>query len=177
MFLLIPTEQKNKLVKQYRLRLVFLVLGLLVVLLGLGSFSLLPAYYSILEDEKVITGQVSELEKSIADKSGEDFEKSLRILKENLKVLKGEDRDITSIINFINSKVSEAVTLTKFNYKHNIETASVLEVGGMAKDRGSLLLFSKDLKGNESFSTVDLPISNLAKETNIDFIITITGDF
>ena len=46
-----------------------------------------------------------------------------------------------------------------------------LFVGGIASDRDSLIDFTESLKTINDFSAVNLPVSNLAKNKDIDFNI------
>jgi hypothetical protein len=52
-----------------------------------------------------------------------------------------------------------------------------MAVSGKAVSRDALLSFSKALKSNHRFESVDLPVSNLAKSKDIEFSISIKGTF
>jgi Fimbrial assembly protein (PilN) len=177
MFLLILQEQKIKLLRQYRLRLLFVVISFLVILIAYGVFTLIPAYIYIHGEEESILKSYEGLKKSITDKSDGDLEKSLQNIKENIEALKGEDANILLTVKLIVDSRPSNVRLTKLSYSYNPEDISIFEVVGVADDRASLIKFSKNLQANPIFTKVELPISNLAKDSSIDFNITITGKF
>ena len=49
-----------------------------------------------------------------------------------------------------------------------------LKVSGIAKDRQTLLLFQNNLKNSGGWSRVEFPVDNLAKETGIEFELSLS---
>jgi hypothetical protein len=54
---------------------------------------------------------------------------------------------------------------------------STLSIGGVATTRDALLSFKKKLEADEKFEEIVLPVSSLAKDTDIDFSLQIKGTF
>ena len=81
-----------------------------------------------------------------------------------------------------------ANTISSFSYSENAGgasggssaataptvTAPTITIQGIAKDRDSLLSMNQALQGESVFASVNLPISDLALDTNIPFSMTIT---
>lgn len=71
-----------------------------------------------------------------------------------------------TIINLINSKKVEGVTIT--GYDINLETNKVV-IGGLADTREHLLAYRAAVEEIKEFPKVSLPLANLLTETNISF--------
>ena len=84
---------------------------------------------------------------------------------------------MSASILIVESAISNGIHIKKFAYSYAKDSKSVLTLSGTADSRPGLLLFSNNLQTHPEFKKVDLPISNLAKNSNIDFNINITGAF
>jgi hypothetical protein len=67
----------------------------------------------------------------------------------------------------------EGITIDQFSYTSTDSTHAEISLSGRSSTRESLASFVKSLKASKRFSSVDLPVSNLAKDKNIDFSISI----
>jgi len=69
------------------------------------------------------------------------------------------------------------VYITSFSYdiipKKGSATSPGITISGTAEDRTELLSFVESLNKDKSFSSVDLPISNLISDTNVPYTINI----
>ncbi len=65
---------------------------------------------------------------------------------------------------------TEEVSLTHFNFGDKKE----LEINGIAATRASLSAFRVRLESHESVKAVELPLSNLVKDTDVPFSLTVT---
>lgn len=70
----------------------------------------------------------------------------------------------------------ESFSLTKIENEEGKDQISI-ELRGVAKDRETLVLFSDKLKEEKIFKKVDLPFSNLTKNTEIPFTFSIQSEF
>lgn len=70
----------------------------------------------------------------------------------------------------------ESFSLTKVENEEDENQISI-ELRGVAKDRETLVLFSDKLKEEKIFKKVDLPFSNLTKNTEIPFTFSIQSGF
>lgn len=177
MFLLIPPEQKKNLIREYHLRVMFVCVGALCVLTAIAIISFLPSYFYIHSKEESLLFSTNSVKGAIKEKSDEDLQKTLLDVKQNISLLTNEETDLYSIFSGIIEVKPISVKITHFTYVKNFGGPSSLILAGLSGDRASLLKFSKNLKAISHFENVDLPISNLAKESEIDFNINVTGNF
>jgi len=176
MFILLPQEHRGNLLRQYRLRLAIIALFLFSGSIFIALILLVPSYFLVKVDKNGILQEKLVVEKSINEEGDKDIEKALAELKSDILILNTVDQNPSSLISFILEKKSKGVHLNEFAYKYFPEE-STLSVSGRADSRKELIAFSKKLELNPQFKEVDLPISNLAKDSNIPFTINITGTF
>lgn len=99
----------------------------------------------------------------------EDLQAWLSNINLALSLLRPElDKDRPTL--FIEQVLKEkgaGVALTNLKWSNTKD--ATLTVSGLARDRQSLLAFESRLNASGNFSEVTLPVSNLAKERDIDF--------
>lgn len=176
MFILLPQEQRDFLLKQYHMRLGIVTLFLFSGLVFIALILLVPSYFLAKGERNEILQERKTIEQSIDAESDQDIERALSELNNNISILNTPDQEPSSLISFIIENKSKSIHLNAFLYKYSPEE-STLSVSGRADSRKELLAFSKKLQSNSEFKEVDLPISNLAKDSNIPFTINITGAF
>ena len=76
----------------------------------------------------------------------------------------------------INYKPS-TIILTGLVYQKESEDKATFTISGVADSREDLLVFSVNLERDVLFDDVELPVSNLAKDKDIKFTLTIVGMF
>jgi hypothetical protein len=81
---------------------------------------------------------------------------------------------MSDIIVKIISLKSRDIKILSISISSDSLTSGKIRVDGIANTRDALTLFDKDLKGDGLFSNVDLPVSNLIKNTDAPFSITLT---
>ena len=69
------------------------------------------------------------------------------------------------------------VILTGLVYQKENEDKARFIINGVADRREDLLVFSQNLERDALFDDVELPVSNLAQDRNINFTLTIIGMF
>jgi hypothetical protein len=68
----------------------------------------------------------------------------------------------------------KSITISQFLYADRGASAgATLGLHGIATDRAALQSFKKILEDTGKFTSVDVPISNFVKRTNIDFTLTL----
>ena len=63
------------------------------------------------------------------------------------------------------------VRITSLSFTPSIGSKSTMAVKGVADTRSGLVLFTELLEDDELFETVELPVRDLAKSTDISFTI------
>ena len=171
MFHLLPEKEKKALEAEYHYRLSLVLLIFILGTLVAGSVFLLPSY--LLSERKLsdISFRNDQVKKEIQAKTDPEVSDFLTSLKSNLAALKpGETNPKFSILmKEITDKKPSGISINDIQWDNK-----TLVAGGIAGDRETLLGFSRDLQSVSDFSKVDLPISDFAKNKDIDFTLTIT---
>ncbi len=172
---ILPAQQKITLKKEYALRRLTVALGMTSVALLISFLLLLPSYF------------LSQVRANIIKA---DLEHSKRILDTELQPeavtneLSAAIRDAADLKPFVPpDSVSEligiferkpaTISITSFSFQNQIEQP-VIVLQGKAADRESLTAFGKSLEERVEFASVELPVSNFVKESNITFSMTVT---
>ena len=178
---LLSQQDKKAVLKEYKLRIIIVILVFIFFTMFIASALLAPSY--ILSDYRynIINAHSEIIKNSIKKREQGDFGLILRNTQDKLELLsvKKEDILLSKIFEEILEKKSSGIKLIKFSYKksQNENKDGQIIVSGLASGREMLLRFKKDLEKQENFSEVVLPISNLASDRDIEFSITITGGF
>ncbi|OHA89766.1 MAG: hypothetical protein A3C70_00710 [Candidatus Zambryskibacteria bacterium RIFCSPHIGHO2_02_FULL_43_14] len=172
MFKLLTDEEKQKVAHEYVLRRVIVILFALILVLIIGIVGLLPSY--ILSDirENEMTERTRIVE-GVGQKGGEvELQAWLEKINRELQILSpvlDTDRPSIFIEKIIDQKVS-GTHITGFSWVR-VKDEITLSINGVALDRQTLIAFENGIKSSGYFSEVTLPVSNLAKDRNIDFQI------
>lgn len=172
---LIPHSAKRSLVKEYWIRVIS-------VWLMTWSFASLCAAAAIYPAYLLIDSQVSVYESSAAEASARvaDFksvsEELRRTSEEARLIVEARNEPLFSnYIELLNRLEGEAIDLNNIRLIHRDDgTIAPIEISGVARDRIALRDFRDRLLAEAEVATVDFPISNLAKEQDINFEIIIT---
>lgn len=175
---LLPKKEKELLQKEYFTRLMIIVLGLLTGSTLLSAGFLVPSYVALEVKKDTAGEQINLLNESILNKNSVETEKKLNTIIAKIEVLNRQDK--ISLTNFVNKIIENKPTevhITDFLYnkvqKKDI-TEKVITLRGVADQRDSLLKFKDYLSGLELFKEVNLPLSNLTKDEDVDFLINLT---
>lgn len=177
MFTLLAEQQKKYLTRQYRLRLLsavlFLIGGVILVSSGLllPSRIMLQVERSALIEEKIAQG------KAIKAEDSKNLQQTLEEIKMMVKTATPEKTRIFTAIQTVLAKKPLGTSITSISYIRGVGAPSSLAIGGVAEERAQLLSLSKSLESEELFSDVSLPVSNLAKESNLIFTLGLAGKF
>lgn len=174
---LLTPSYKHKLRQEYLLRLTAVAGWMLTIAMVIGVLALLPAYVLSQTRLNSLEDQYEVLQASVASLTSDASAAPLTQLKKKLEVLAEEKRDerLTEALLSVLTHRTEGVRLTSFNY-HKTDTAS-LTLRGVAASREVLLAFERALESDGRFEAVELPVSNLAQEQDIDFELTLSGKF
>ncbi|MEX2013733.1 MAG: PilN domain-containing protein [Parcubacteria group bacterium] len=173
MFKLLTDEERQKVAHEYALRRAIVMLSAFVLVLVAGIIGLLPSYV------RSSARQNEALERTnITDASferGEEAQLQSWLLSTNkkLQVLSpalDTDRPSEYIDRILEQKVV-SVHLTGFSWVRTRDNKLTLSVHGVANDRQSLISFENSINSSGHFSEVTLPVSNLAKDRDINFQI------
>jgi hypothetical protein len=175
MFTFLTEEYKQGVVRQYRLKLVVVYIGLSCVLFATGVVLAIPSY-AILSAKKQTA--IQDGKTASAKTSNASITDEVKILKEEIAMAKtaSEQVPVAIILDKILSRQGSNILISGMTLKRGAETGTV-SIEGRAVSRDALVAFSKSLQGEPAFLKVDLPVGSLAKSKDIPWTITITSKF
>ena len=173
---LIPNEEKKKMFKDFYFRLATLVFVLLSVSIFVGSISMLPSYFSSSVEKGFFEERLALQNFEAANSTGQNMSITVEDLKNRLNLIEREtDNNFLSerVINKIISKRIEGIKINEISYQLGSSGEEKINVNGNALSREILLSFRLSFEKDQSFSKVDLPISNFVKGSDIEFSLTL----
>jgi hypothetical protein len=171
---LIPRSAKNNIVTEYWVRVFSTWLLLWAFALMCGAAIIFPAY-------TVVTSQVNVYRESaeLASAKVADYESaSVALVRSSQQarevVEQVEVMSVSSYIELFSSLQGADIIVTRINLTHEGSEMLPVDIVGSASDRQALASFRDRLLADPLISGVDLPISNLATDVDIQFSITVT---
>ncbi len=176
MFNVLPTNLKKLLTHEYHVRLVIVACALLLVVEVSCLIFLLPSWLISVITKQEITRSIATLQHSsgtVRTPGISDTVASTNALLHTIHTSMTYPL-AQPFLDTILSRKSVGIRLTEFVYSTTDATHATLSIQGTAATRAGLVSFVKSLQDSGVFGTVDLPVSDLAKETNITFEIQLT---
>ncbi|MFA6258039.1 MAG: hypothetical protein WC671_03485 [Candidatus Paceibacterota bacterium] len=170
---LIPKEEKKKIITDFYYRLIILFIVMLDLCILVAFISLLPSYFISSMKHSFISMKLENQKLEPLPLAGED---SLALVKDiNNKIISIEKFDknkfflSNSVINAIVLNKRSDVKITQILYENSGKSGKKISITGIAPSREVLLLFREALENSSAFKSVNLPISNFVKGSNINF--------
>jgi len=175
---LIPNEEKKRMVRGFYFRLSVLLLFMLCLGIFIAILSILPAYFLSSSKRSIAEQKLAVQKAEAVTLSDQETGDVLKDINTKLSVIEiaAKNKFLISeeVINAILSKKVSTIKITKISYEDGGAKGRKISVEGTALSRDVLLAFRKALESNPSFKSVDLPISNFVKGSNIQFYLNIT---
>jgi len=171
---LLPAHQHATLRHEYHLRVLITIFFALSLAGVVGVASLLPAYLRGSLEERLQLDSIASLEKDKGARGAASIEQELKTDKILLATLTdGADTRLLSaeIQDFVTLRGS--VKITSFTVQRGEDDSISIVLQGVAPTREALLAFKNRIEEHGKGTTATLPISQLAKSTNIQFSIQI----
>jgi len=176
MFDLLPYSEKKSIKVEYGLRRAIVALGFLLATIISGIIFLVPPLVISSFRLREVTATEASLASNASIKKQQEIKLAIQTANKKLDTLaSASGASATGVLTGIAAMKSADMTITSFDLARSATgTSSAVTVKGMAKDRETLLAFANKLKSDPAYASVDLPISNFAKDTNISFTLTVT---
>lgn len=172
MFKLLTDEERQKVRHEYIMRRAIVMLSALILALVVGVIGLLPSYVlsnarknEVLERTRIMSNSRQHEDDSSLQAWLTEINNELKILSPKLDT----DRPSDFIDKILDQKIM-GVHITEFSWR-KAEDGVTLSISGVGRDRQTLIAFENSINSSGHFSSVTLPISNLAKDKDIDFQI------
>ncbi|MEK7461622.1 MAG: hypothetical protein AAB586_00940 [Patescibacteria group bacterium] len=172
MFQLLTVEEKRKVEREYAIRRSVVMLCAFTSILVVGMAGLFPSYVL----SRIRYNEALERTKAVNSTQQRNDDLSLQIwLKETNRKLQllspalDTDRPL-GLINKVLDQRDVGIAITGFSLIKTKDKIAV-SINGVAANRQSLIAFENRLRSSGDFAEVVSPISNLAKDRDIDFQI------
>jgi hypothetical protein len=173
MFQLLTEDERRKVRHEYIVRRTIVMLCAFVLVLVVGIIGLFPSYtlsnvrqLEALRHIKIVDSARQRNDDLDLQAWLEDINLKLKLLSPALDT----DRPLNSIDKILDQK-GAGILITDFSLVKSTDKVDI-SINGVATNRQSLITFKDRLNSSGNFSNVVSPISNLAKDKDIDFQIT-----
>ena len=173
---LVPITEKKRMLREFRLRVLVVSMFALGVVFLSASVSILPSlFFSSIKKNLAgdkINAQMQTPSQEVSAETGQAIAKLDAKLK-LIENMEASPKFLVSlrVINEIVLKKTPNIKITKISYQNNPGEEKKISINGVAGSRDRLLLFRQTLEDNPTFKTVDLPISNFVRGSNINFFL------
>ncbi len=159
------------------MRLVVIALIFVSLFFIIGCALLFPSYISLKSEKISYEADLTSLTNQVEIKDKEGLTATMNAIQSNLSLAKPDETMIYRAVGMLLDNVTNDISISSINYTRGDKSQSSLNIQGIAKDRTSLITFSNNLKKELMFEKVDLPVSNLAKQIDVPFNMTLLGKF
>ncbi|MBU0999320.1 hypothetical protein KKG24_03395 [Patescibacteria group bacterium] len=170
---LIPKEEKKKMIKAFYYRLGILFVVMLNLCLLVAFFSILPSYFISSVKNSLINTRLENQKLKLLPPLGEESLALIKDIDNKLSLVEKFEKNkflvSSEVINAILLQKIPDIKITQILYKNDEINGRKISITGIAPSREVLLLFRQLLEDSPAFTSVDLPISNFVKGSDINF--------
>lgn len=172
----LPYAEQKRIRRMYTKRVATVVATFTVVVSLLGLIILIPSYYLAQNKRQVLEQEFLAFS---VDKNVDEDENAPRAvlarMRGAMRVLSAmpESMLLQNMVTVLKHR-TQGIEITEIRYSRTNTDIGDFVVVGTAETRAQLVDFRDRVSEEKVFSKVDLPISYLAKDTNVAFQITIT---
>lgn len=179
MFNLLSKAEKKIIYEMYAFRRIQLALVFLVASGVIAIVLLFPSFFLAQTKRSEIESEIGFRKASLALKDTNELSLAIAQAKEEIKLLEGVTKPSPAVYDLflkVIERKNDDIKVTGLLYGAR-EKVNEIVVNGVALNREALLLFAQDIGREQAFSHVSLPVSNFAKNKDIVFSFTVTGNF
>lgn len=176
MFNVLPDILKDDIRAEYKLRLIIVAFSLIIFLQIFFLISTIPVWSISYYKEKDLNNQIKVENESVSSQNASAISQIINSTNQKIEVIENvmQYPEVVPIYNSIISQKIRGVSINNFQYMSIASSSANITISGVSNTREDLVSFVKKLEGLQLFSGVDSPVSNLAKQKNIDFVINLT---
>lgn len=176
---LLPVEEKQRIRRLYRSRVIIVSLAALSALFVTGALGLVPSYLSALARyESAVLSSGGTEQKSAGEEEPALLKETKEINRKADLLIKGASDHLPgTLLREVIAKKPPGILFADFSYaspqtgKDGKGKPAEITASGVADTRDTLLSFVNTLNAREVFSSVDLPISNFVKDRDLPFTL------
>jgi hypothetical protein len=169
---LIPPEGRKIVAREYWTRVATAWLFLISIVFIVGTALMVPSYVLISSQLAAVETESREnLEDELQYKEAETAIKNANTLSNKLNTTNKYVR-LTDVVSAVDSETQSGIVLRNFKISESAER-TVVEVQGVAATRNDLSSFKSRLETVPLFKSATLPISDLARDEELSFLLTL----
>lgn len=170
---LLPDSGRGEIRREYRSRLIATALWGVALVSALTAAALLPSYFLSQAKQEAATVELTVAE-SARGNAGEGVAAELAVARDVAVALEDivVQKPPLELIFAVLARKPEDVSVTLLQYERT-PRRETLRIQGEAADREGLIAFRRELTVLQGADHVDLPVSNLAKSTDIPYVMTV----
>ena len=170
---LIPPQARKDIITEYWVRVITVWMFILSAFSVIAAILLLPVYVLVTSQVEAYSSSATEAAEKVAE-----YDLSATTLVETNKQAQmiiglSDVQNFSEIVVLIESLNGNDVSVSSFDFIREDKKISPIQASGKAASRQSLIDFRDRLLQHPAIDSVDLPISNLAKDKDIPFSITV----
>ncbi len=170
-YLLLP-EDKKKIVREYRLRRLTVILGLISALLCILAAAMLPALFLTSVQEKAAEAEFAAASSKDDSAKEKDLTEEVAAIGQRIAALQpGATSTIFTALRSVVLERPAGIAIKGFFFDSS--AGRQVRLTGTASRREDLARFGKILEADKMFAKVALPLDSLAGSSNLDFVITL----
>jgi Tfp pilus assembly protein PilN len=174
---LLPENRQRALRRGYFLRLGVVVIIFLILLTCAAAVLLLPTYIFLTESARTKEFRLESVESAVSSQDESALSTQLSTISDDYKILGmlAETPSVSATIRAVLAISRPGITLSGFSYSlADDKNSNILTISGIAATRDALRSYQLALQSAPFVTSADLPVSVYAKDTDIDFTITVT---
>ncbi len=171
---LIPAAAKKSLRLEYWVRVFSVWMIAWSIALVISACILFPAYVLIQSQVQVYRDSALAAKEKVVDYENVSVDLVGASQQAKFSLDEGRLFLFSEYVNLFENLQGEGVLLTDLSIDRSVSSEQFVSLQGVAVDRKSLAAFRDRLLEREEIGAVDLPISNLARDSDITFNITVT---
>ncbi len=176
MFNVLPEIFRKEIKSEYYLRYSVVILIAIIFLQISFLVFIFPSWLNSFYRQKEILAEAKWQKSKIVSKNADSILQTINSTNQNLNVILNNFNysAVLPIVKEIISNKTSAITLTEFTYNNFAATPiAPMTISGVSRTREDLISFVDKLENLGDFSGVVSPISNLTKDNNINFVISL----
>ncbi|MEQ1561592.1 MAG: PilN domain-containing protein, partial [Nitrospira sp.] len=176
MFNLLPKSFKDEIKSEYKRRRLILTLVLIIFLQISALVFIFPSWSESVSREQETISEIEGINQSLSSKDASPIASIISETNLKLNIINATMQypEFLPFLDLVLSNKSSLVHVNSISFTTVSTSTANISLSGVSGTREALVAFAKSLENTKSFKKVNLPVSNLAKDKNISFSITMT---
>lgn len=176
MFTLLAEQQKKRLYREYRFRLLTLLAFFIAAFFIILSLMLLPSRLILSLEHKALMDEDHAYRVSIDNDNSKVLIETLGDIKSKVALAAPDDSHLFETLQVVLSSRPNSVLIRGISYTRGVDVADSLTITGVAGKRSDLIAYFRTLQKASQFSAADLPVGSLTKDVDVPFTINLRGE-